>query len=112
MINDYVLYVNKFVPNTADRYKYTDSQDVGMGDHTGGFHWYSNSPETITCAFSDIIYLNRGLHVFDVGIRSGTNSAFTTYAFYGVLTIKAIQFEPDAKIRMTPMNVSTAGFNG
>lgn len=90
MVNDHVLYVNKFVSNTADRYRYTDSSDAGMSDHTGGFHWFSNSLETTRCAFNDIIYLNPGLHVFDVGVRGGPGSTFPMYVFYGVFTIKAI----------------------
>ena len=85
MINDYVLYANKFVPNMAERYKYIVGQtDDGYSDHIGGVHLDSYSAGTRICAFSDIIYLNSGLHVFEVGVRGARTSTYPIYAYYGV----------------------------
>ena len=113
MINDYVLHLDKFAPNTADRYKYlSDSGDLTYIDHIGGYTWYAFSRGTTTCAFSDIVYLDRGLHVFDLGARGRDDSAFPINILYGVFRIESIQYDSCANIGMTPMNVTVINSNG
>ncbi|CAF4966915.1 unnamed protein product [Rotaria sp. Silwood1] len=118
MIDDYLLYVNKLVPNTADRYKY-DNQcgDLDCFEYRGGFYWYATSPTWTTVVFNDIIYLTPGLHVFDVGVRGGPdyNPSIGMYPIYThtwVLTMEVIQFDRQANIGMTPVNVSMNSSDG
>ncbi|CAF3331595.1 unnamed protein product [Rotaria sp. Silwood2] len=110
MINDYVLYVDKFVPNTDSRFQYVSGQTGNYNsDQIGGFYWYSTLPTVVTCAFSDIIYLNRGLHVVEIGARGGidyNNGAFPININNGVLTVELIQYGLNANIGMTPVNVT------
>ena len=62
------------------------------------------------CGFTDIIYLNPGLHVIDVGVRG--MGAFPSYVRAGVLSIELIQFDRHANIGMTPVNVTLTSSNG
>ena len=56
MVDDSVLYVDKFLPNTAERYKYNTGYSTNdASDSLGGFYWHANSPTVTTCAFTDII---------------------------------------------------------
>jgi hypothetical protein len=117
MIDDYILYVDKFLPNTANRYQYlpgfTDNYGV---DTIGGFAWFATSPTTVMCTFSDIIYLNAGLHVIDVGVRGGidstTHGAFPIYVGYGILTIELVEYDPQADIGILPVNVTLTSLIG
>ncbi|CAF1003140.1 unnamed protein product [Adineta steineri] len=107
MINENLLYVNKFLPNTANRYQYnTGYSSNDHIDYFGGFYWYTSSPTKIDCSFSDIIYLNPGLHIIDVAVRGGLgkNGAFPTYAQYGALTIELVEYDLHADIGIKPIN--------
>ncbi|CAF5050927.1 unnamed protein product [Rotaria sp. Silwood1] len=116
MIDDYLLYVNKFLPNTNNRYQYLPGYGSNDGgDYVGGFYWHANSPTVIMCSFSDIIYLNAGLHVIDVGVRGGLRpnaGAFPTYVHGGTLTIELVEYAHQANIGMSPVNVNLASFVG
>jgi hypothetical protein len=111
MIDDYILYVDKFLPNTANRYQYlpgfTDNYGV---DTIGGFAWFATSPTTVMCTFSDIIYLNAGLHVIDVGVIS--SGAFPTYVHSGLLRIELVEYDPQADIGIFPVNVTLTSLIG
>ncbi|UJR06616.1 hypothetical protein I4U23_010900 [Adineta vaga] len=112
MIDDYLLYINRVLPNTADRYKYIgEYPDNDGNDYLGGLYWHSNSVSVITCSFSDIIYLNPGLHVVDVSVRGGLgdSGAFPTYVHGGVLTVEMIEYDQYADIGLTPMNATFSG---
>ena len=110
MVDDHVFFANKFLPNTADRYKYNvGSTENDDSDQIGGFKWYISAPALVTCAFSDIMYLNAGLHVIDVGVRGGHSiygGAFPLSVMDGVLTVELIQYDRFANIGMQPMNVA------
>ncbi|CAF1549078.1 unnamed protein product [Adineta ricciae] len=111
MIDDYLLYINRLLPNTANRYQYIgEYQENHNNDHLGGFFWFSNSPSVIACSFSDMIYLNPGLHVFDVGTRGGyLVGTFPTYVQAGVLTVEMIEYDQYADIGIKPMNTTFSG---
>ena len=110
MVDDYLLYVDKFLPNTDDRYKHIAGYSTNdLVDYIGGFHWHASSSTLNTCVFSDIVYLTAGLHVMDVGVRGGLNAqrgAFPTYVQNGVLTVELIQYDRSADIGMQPMNAA------
>jgi hypothetical protein len=116
MVDNYLLYTDRFLPNTADRHKYnTDYPGNDQGDYVGGFYWYTNSPSTTTCTFSDIMYLNPGLYVIDVGVRGGASSQSTSFPLYvhaGVLTVELVRFDRSANIGMQPMNVTLPNSTG
>jgi hypothetical protein len=108
MIDDYLLYVNKFLPNTADRYQYLSGYPHN-DDGEGGYYWHANSPTVTTCSFNDVIYLKGGLHVIDVGVRGGfspTSGTFPIYVQVGTFTIEVIEYDPQADIGMSPVNVT------
>ncbi len=114
MIDDYLLYVNKFLPNTANRYQYLPGCGLNdCGDYIGGFYWHTISGSVTMCSFSDIIYLNAGLHVIDVGVRGGfnpTSGAFPTYIHGGILTIELVEYDRQANIGISPVNVTLPSF--
>lgn len=107
MINDYVLYVDKFVPNNAKRHQNAAHTEIGMSDHIGGVHLFTHSSGTITYTFSNIIYLSSGLHTFTVGVRAGINSNLPVHVFYGVLTIETLEPGRHADIGIPLMDVDT-----
>ncbi|CAF2374327.1 unnamed protein product [Rotaria sp. Silwood2] len=115
MIDDYLLYVDKFVPNTNDRYQLfpEDTENNGI-DYIGGFYWYTNAVAVTTCAFSSIVNLNPGVHVIDVGARGGyrNHSNFPVKVIGGILRVELINFKSQTNIGMTPMNVTTTHFSG
>ncbi|CAF1967222.1 unnamed protein product [Rotaria magnacalcarata] len=108
MINDYLFYVDKFVPNAADRYRYFrgDTGNDGI-DYVGGLYFYSTSPTVTTCGFSNIVSLNPGFHIIDIGARSGylMYGAFPVQVIGGILSVEAIQFDTDANIGIPTLNV-------
>ncbi|CAF0909090.1 unnamed protein product [Adineta steineri] len=110
MINDNLLYANKFLPNTANRYQYIAGYSSNEGiDYIDGFYWHATSPTMIQCSFSDIIYLNPGLHVIDVAVRGGiddVHGAFPTYVHYGALTIELVEYDLNADIGIKPVNAN------
>ena len=116
MVDDYLLYVDTFLPNTVDRYKYNAGYWNNDGsDYIGGFYWHANSPTVTTCVFSDVVYLTPGLHVLDVGVRGGYSAQaglFPTYVHGGVLTVELIQYDRSADIGMRPMNVTLPNTTG
>jgi hypothetical protein len=115
MIDDYLLYVNKFLPNTANRYQYLSGYtNNDGGDRVGGFFWIASSPSAVTCSFNDIIYLNPGLHVIDVGVRGGYSElgAFPINVFNGILTIELVEYDREADIEIFPVNVTLASLIG
>ncbi|CAF0908815.1 unnamed protein product [Adineta steineri] len=105
MINDNLLYVDKFLSNTANRYQY--SSGYTSNDHidqVGGFYWHNTSPAVAQCSFSDIIYLNPGLHVIDVAVREGVG--LPVYVKGGVLTIELVEYDLNADIGIKPVNAN------
>ncbi|CAF3795439.1 unnamed protein product [Adineta steineri] len=108
MINDNLLYVDKFLPNTANRYQYNAGYSSNDHiDNIGGVYWLNNSPLITQCSFSDIIYLNPGLHVVDVAVRGTLDSrAFPTQVFGGALTIELVGYDLNADIGMKPINAN------
>ncbi|CAF1562466.1 unnamed protein product [Rotaria magnacalcarata] len=112
MIDDRLLYVNKLVLNTADRYKYDNQcENLGCFEHIGGYYWHTTSAAVTTVVFNDIIYLSLGLHVFDVGVRGGPDynpsaGGYPLEISGWVLTIEVIQYDPKTNIGMTPVNVT------
>jgi hypothetical protein len=116
MIDDYILYVDKFSPNTANRYQYLPGYtSFESADYVGGFFWYASSPTLVTCSFNDIIYLNAGLHVVDVGVRGGADpnlGAFPTSVNNGILTIELVEYDPQADVGIFPVNVTLTSLIG
>ncbi|CAF3837874.1 unnamed protein product [Rotaria sp. Silwood1] len=115
MIDDYLLYVDKFVPNTGDRYQSFPEETENDGiDSIGGFHWYTQSHTVITCAFKNIVSLNPGVHVIDVGARGGYRSFgnFPIQVIAGILRVELIHFDSQTNIGMVPMNVTMNNFSG
>ena len=110
MVDDYLLYVDRFLSNTAERYNYNAGYPNNHeSDQIGGFSWFASSVTLTTCAFSDILYLTPGLHVIDVGVRGGYSAqdgTFPILVLNGVLTAELIQYDRFADIGMRPMNVS------
>ncbi|CAF1467348.1 unnamed protein product [Adineta steineri] len=108
MINDNLLYIDKFLPNTANRYQYITGYSNNDGlDYVGGFYWYNNSPALMQCSFSDIIYLNPGLHVIDVAVRGGhAYGAFPTYIVGGALTIELVEYDLHADTGIKPSDTN------
>ncbi|CAF2034659.1 unnamed protein product [Rotaria magnacalcarata] len=112
MIDDRLLYVNKLVLNTADRYKYDNQcENLGCFEHIGGYYWHTTSAAVTTVVFNDIIYLSPGLHVFDVGVRGGPDynpsaGGYPLEISGWVLTMEVIQYDPKTNIGMTPVNVT------
>ena len=110
MIDDHLLYVNKFLPNTANRYQYMEGYGTNDGtDYIGGFYWYATSPTIAMCSFSDMIYLNAGPHVIDVGVRGGiypSDGAYPTRVKFGTLTVELVEYDYQANIGMSPVNVT------
>ncbi|CAF0838646.1 unnamed protein product [Adineta steineri] len=109
MINDNLLYVNKFLPNTANRYQYNagySSNDIA--EYIGGFYWHSTSVAITQCSFSNVIYLNPGLHIIDVAVRGGisTYGAFPTHVRGGTLTIELVEYDLHADIGMKPIDAN------
>ncbi len=61
----------------------------------------------------DIIYLNAGLHVIDIGVRGGLNpsaGAFPMYIGGGTLTIELVEYDRQANIGISPVNVTLPSF--
>ena len=116
MVDDYILYVDQLLPNTADRYKYNAGYSGNdLSDHLGGFVWYANSPTTIPCTFSEIVYLNPGMHVMDVGVRGGVSAqtgAFPLKVHGGVLTIELVRYDRSANIGMQPISATLPSSTG
>jgi hypothetical protein len=111
MIDDYLLYVDKFLLNEANRYTYFSGYSSNTdSDQIGGLYWHANSATVIPCSFNDIIYLNGGLHVIDVGVRG--RGTFPIYVEGGILTIELVEYDPEANIGMSPVNVTSTGFIG
>ncbi|CAF1515070.1 unnamed protein product, partial [Rotaria sordida] len=105
--NDYLIYNDKLIQNTADRYKsipgYTD---IHSFDHigVGQYAFFTTIATTITK--TELIYLQPGLHVIDVAARAV--GKMPVYIYYGVLTIKLIEFNDAASIGgMVPINVTS-----
>ncbi|CAF0875828.1 unnamed protein product [Adineta steineri] len=98
----------KFLPNTANRYQYNAGYSSNDHiDNIGGVYWLNNSPLITQCSFSDIIYLNPGLHVVDVAVRGTLDSrAFPTQVFGGALTIELVGYDLNAVIGMKPINAN------
>ncbi|CAF1043981.1 unnamed protein product [Rotaria magnacalcarata] len=107
MVNNQLFYNDRFIPNTADRYKlipgYTEVHSV---DHIGVGHYHFVTPMAPAIRKSEFIYLQPGLHVIDVAVRAvGT---MPVYIYYGVLTIELIEFNDAASIGgMVPINVTS-----
>ncbi|CAF0862638.1 unnamed protein product [Adineta steineri] len=108
MINDNLLYIDKFLPNTANRYQYITGYSNNDGlDYTGGFYGHTYSLAVTQCSFSDIIYLNPGLHVVDVVARSGyAAGAFPIILRNGALTIELVEYDLYADIGMKPIDAN------
>ncbi|CAF0838722.1 unnamed protein product [Adineta steineri] len=113
MIDDNLLYLDKFLPNTANRYQYnTGYSENDSLDYIGGLYWFVNTPTVTQCSFSDIIYLNPGLHVVDVGVRGGhARGAFPTYVVGGALTIELAEYDLHADVGMKPINAKPIDAN-
>jgi hypothetical protein len=112
MIDDYLLYVDKFLPNTPNRYKYLpEFTGNNRVDEVGGFFWHPNSLTVEMCSFNDIIYLNAGLHIIDVGARGGPG-AFPIEVINGILTIELVEYDPQANIGILPVNVTLTSLIG
>ncbi|CAF3596273.1 unnamed protein product [Rotaria sp. Silwood1] len=74
----------------------------------GDWNWFASSQTMTMCSFSDIIYLNPGLHVIDVGVRGGYDTgigAFPLYVQAGILIVEVVQFDSRANIGLIPTNV-------
>jgi hypothetical protein len=115
MIDDYLLYVDKFLPNTANRYQYLPGFiDINGVDTIGGLYWSVTSSTIVACSFNDIIYLNAGLHVIDVGVRGGYRGfgAFPISVLGGTLTIELVEYDPQADIGILPVNVTLTSLIG
>ena len=115
MIDDHLLYVDKLWPNTANRYQSLGGTNNHEADTTDGFIWVSTSHTARTCAFSDVVYLDRGLHVIDVGVRGGAysgNGAFPTHVNSGFLTVELIEYNSNADIGLRPINTTTYNWSG
>ncbi|CAF4292883.1 unnamed protein product, partial [Rotaria sordida] len=112
MVNDYLIYNDKLIQNTADRYKsipgYTD---IHSFDHigVGQYAFFTTIATTITK--TELIYLQPGLHVIDVAARA--EGTMPVHIYQGVLTIELVRFRNGANVgEMTPINVTSINSNG
>ncbi|CAF3350881.1 unnamed protein product [Rotaria socialis] len=107
MVNNYLFYNDRFIQNTADRYKAIPGYTaVDAFDHIGVGHYHFATPTAPAIRKSEIIYLQPGLHVIDVAVRAV--GRMPVYIYYGVLTIELIEFNDAASIGgMVPINVTS-----
>ncbi|CAF0956374.1 unnamed protein product [Didymodactylos carnosus] len=113
MIDDYLLYGDKLLPNNVERYQLLQGvDDLISVDAIGGGRFDLYLVTMIQCEMSSFVYLNPGLHVIDVGVRGKMNMPFQVMG--GVLSIKLIQYDRNANIGVQPVtwpNVTFRSFS-
>jgi hypothetical protein len=112
MVNDYLIYNDKLIENTASRYKLIPGYtDVHSFDHigVGQYAFYTSISTAITK--SELIYLQPGLNIIDAVVR-GTG-AVPIHIYQGVLTIELVHFRKGANIgEIKPVHVTPINPNG
>ncbi|CAF3831844.1 unnamed protein product, partial [Rotaria sp. Silwood1] len=109
MVNDLLIYNDKLIKNTEDRYtsipgftKIHDFDHIGVGQYA----FFTSIATAITK--SELIYLQPGIHVIDVAARAIGNMPVNIY--FGVLTIELIQYDNGVNIgELIPINTTLIG---
>ncbi|CAF1474872.1 unnamed protein product [Rotaria sp. Silwood1] len=74
----------------------------------GDWSWFASPPTMTMCSFSDIIYMNSGLQVIDIGVRGEYDTGIGASSLsvdVCILRIEVIQFDPHANIELMPVNI-------
>lgn len=108
MVDNYLVYNDKFVRNTEYRHKSIPGfENLFAFDQLGAGHYgFPNAPLAMTIEKNEWIYLAPGLHSIDVAIR--TVGTAPVYINFGVLSIELVEYSEGANLGgLVPVNVTS-----